>query len=1000
MAGPTIVTGMSALTSLLARDRIVPVSKIEEALQHQVIAGGDIETVLLEMNLVAEDVLSAYRAALYDRLPATREETMRASRDAIRTLPRDLARSTNAIPLQVEGRTMVVAVSEPLSAIARAQISAAVGCEISERIVTRPRFAAALAHHYGFELDPRMRRLTDALRRRDAGVIPFVRPPGPSLRPSTPVTTGDAGYSRNPFEDRPDTLQYPVIAPVRSFAGKVPVGISLSEPSLEADPENDSIQAIIPLAPKAVTDPAFNRFRLSTVPPSHVSTHAARAARGPMDEERARHLLAQAIQRDDVLFILLRYAQQFFDFVGVFSISKEGARGRMAHGAGLSAELMEHVVMPVEGPGLVARAVRDRRVLIGDLSASEEERAAAALLGRPSGPGIAVPIVIGSRAVLLLYADRAGEGLAQEDATEVLALVQPVADALKRIIVEQKTLRRSSLPPVRTSVAPDAPVPPIIAELLPEATSEQSQAAIERLSDVQDEDASPSRLPASNTPSGGFDLRNPHASESGLGLEAVDLDRLSRVPERRRETQREHAAAREPGVSRKAREAARGRVQGVPRTAPPPPVRESLAPAAAVGRADGSYHYASPTGAVLEESTRPKRSQPQAPAPLGVEVLAPSAAVGASFAQVKPRRIEVEKPRAEVLPAPVPVPSAAVRESQARIGRPADSEGTHRVPEERPSLAERTAHDRSSVTTLPMVIAPSVIIDMGDQVTALVESLLHTKPEDEPDEIAELVKVGEAALPVLLQLFPGPLWFDRTQPHKRRPRGRDVSAVARAIVAFGGSAAPYLASKVQSTDPNSSFYALMVAAEIPHLDLLDAVARRALDQDEAIRRLALETLRRFSFLAAFETVLSAFAQLCERPGKDPRRQRLAVEALGELRDRRSLKVLLARLSDPSEAVVQAAHRALVLLTCQDFGLAQRKWETWAEQWASSHRVEWLIDSLLHSHEAARARAGEELKHATQQYFGYHPQLPKRDRELAQRKYREWWEQEGRSAFGA
>jgi HEAT repeat protein len=125
---------------------------------------------------------------------------------------------------------------------------------------------------------------------------------------------------------------------------------------------------------------------------------------------------------------------------------------------------------------------------------------------------------------------------------------------------------------------------------------------------------------------------------------------------------------------------------------------------------------------------------------------------------------------------------------------------------------------------------------------------------------------------------------------------------------------------------------------------------------------------------------------------------LAVEALGELRDSRTLRVLIARLTDRDEDVVRAAHHALVVLTGQDFGSMQRRWETWAEGWGRAHRVEWLIEALLHADESVRMLAGEELKLLTQQYFGYHPALPRKDRELAQRKYREWWELEGRLAF--
>ena len=67
-------------------------------------------------------------------------------------------------------------------------------------------------------------------------------------------------------------------------------------------------------------------------------------------------------------------------------------------------------------------------------------------------------------------------------------------------------------------------------------------------------------------------------------------------------------------------------------------------------------------------------------------------------------------------------------------------------------------------------------------------------------------------------------------------------------------------------------------------------------------------------------------------GRARGRQRVAVEALGELRDPRVLPVLLARLGDSDEQVAQAARKALVVLTGQDFGMSQRRWESWAEGW--------------------------------------------------------------------
>ena len=60
---------MSALTSLLVRDEVVSVQQIEDALQRQVLEGGEIDTALLELDAASENTLNSYRAASYG-LPA------------------------------------------------------------------------------------------------------------------------------------------------------------------------------------------------------------------------------------------------------------------------------------------------------------------------------------------------------------------------------------------------------------------------------------------------------------------------------------------------------------------------------------------------------------------------------------------------------------------------------------------------------------------------------------------------------------------------------------------------------------------------------------------------------------------------------------------------------------------------------------------------------------------------------------------------------------------
>ena len=114
----------------------------------------------------------------------------------------------------------------------------------------------------------------------------------------------------------------------------------------------------------------------------------------------------------------------------------------------------------------------------------------------------------------------------------------------------------------------------------------------------------------------------------------------------------------------------------------------------------------------------------------------------------------------------------------------------------------------------------------------------------------------------------------------------------------------------------------------------------------------------------------------------------------------SLSILVELLTADDEVLVDTAHRALVAITRQDFDLSHRKWQAWIDRHGQQHRIEWLMDALTHNDDAIRVAAGDELKELTQEYYGYHPAMPKRDREIAQGKYRKWWETDGRNRFSS
>ena len=330
-----------------------------------------------------------------------------------------------------------------------------------------------------------------------------------------------------------------------------------------------------------------------------------------------------------------------------------------------------------------------------------------------------------------------------------------------------------------------------------------------------------------------------------------------------------------------------------------------------------------------------------------------------------------------------------------------EAEAAHDDDDE-PELTVTAATTSASATTNARAAVdpgmPSVILDLGDSVETAMQQLLNAGPED-VFAVKAALRAGEGVLPALVREFPGPLWFDRNAPHQRLPRGRDISAVSRAMVAFGEVAVPYVAALLDREDHDVRFYATLLSAELVHRDLVGPLGRRVFDVDSGTRALALDVLRPLRrFPREFGRVIDRVRASARIPARPVPIRLAAIKALGHLRDDGALDLLVRMLDVDEERLREAAHQSLVLITRQDFGRSRDAWAGWVKEHRGEHRIEWLIEALMHEDAKLRRLAGDELKHLTQAYYGYQHSLPKRDREVAQRKYRQWWETEGRTIF--
>ncbi len=609
-----------------------------------------------------------------------------------------------------------------------------------------------------------------------------------------------------------------------------------------------------------------------------------------------------------------------------------------------------------------------------------------------SQPALLVPIVIRGRTVLVLYGDRGGERFDTSDFPELMAFLPRVTDAFEALILKRKRkgyaapdkAKRAELKSAATKLGAGA----VASEAEPPRAGYRTSAPPERRSGAPR--SSPSEAPAP------FALERRRKNSSPL------------------------------------------EVLGVPRSAPPPPMTDDPSEPAstkAVKRVEALR--SDPGGETRLEEV--EQDEPELIIRVGEGSADEDEDDGLDDFETHPDDEgeddgDAELPGFAKSVSGRPVVSAySLRDAGSESvsgGRAARSDRSTDRPPKRPgSSADPRREDvgraptdvvhvpdgtvppssippttepvvRRSATPQPSPNMPSVIIDMGDTVEALVDDLTKCGPDDEGSVVVKLLAIGEASLPTLTQRFPGPLWFDRKRPHRRLPRGRDVSAIARAIVAFRERAVPYIASLLDAHDSDARFYATLIAAELVHKDLIAPISLRVFDPDPGTQLLVLDVLRMYSgFQKELEEALKGIRVEARVDRRDPDRRRTAVRALGQLRDPKSLGLLIELLASDDSSLALEAHRALVTLTRQDFAESARKWSQWADRNAERHRIEWLIDGLGHADEEIREAAIEELKLLTQEYYGYHPRMSKRDREIAQRKYRAWWDGEGRARFG-
>jgi hypothetical protein len=991
---------------------MVSVRQIEDALQRQVLEGGELDTALLELIDISENVLIAYRATSFRAMPASRDEVMGASTSTQSLLMAELAEAFQVTPLSHDASTLVVATASPLTDAQTAELSAKIGLRVQWRISTELRISAALARFYGLAIAPRMRELGRRVDAHDAGELPVVEP----LQATPPAVLNadllqgfdesddfeaalEAAFDRvsaspvsasGAASGRKTTLPLPATAKGRAF-GLAPTPSGGRDSKLTSQAEADPRAASGPAARVGSSAPDGIEARVAARPKRVRTVRRGKGIpAGPLTDAVAAHVLDQADERDTVVEVFFRYARQYFDTTVLFTVRDDRALGLEAYNVVNLPDIREVSVPMLRGSAL-EDLVRSLLPRVVDLTRKDEDCVFAQAIERMDAqPSALIPVCIKRRVVSFVYGDRNGEPFQLDDLSPLVGLLPHVSSAFERIIRTRKVLAVQTHRALRDMQAGDLGHAPTQRHLSAQLMA--TEAAVIR--------------PATDPDPGGLALAEARTKQA---LTSLGVPRTAPPPPAPRDSMRGG-----PAESRRVTELPGGNREPVqPEPAPAEQPRPSKPPTPFFSKPPpGAGRYSNPTE---DANERPK------PEPAAAITAAISTPESVPTEDTKPlRRARSSVPPKGTRPAATDTAKSGAKAESAsrppaRSSKPPPGAGTYRsqagttelITVSRASMAPRAQSPappqpdaaRAEPSPLPPVaLEPSIVIDQRGQAEALVAELYRMGTDNDGQVVQNLVQLGDDALDMLVSLFPGPLWFDRRRPHARVPLGRDISPIARALSSFGDKPFSRFGSLLRAQNVEVRYYATLFVSDRVYPALLEPLIERLFDDDPQIRLLVRDTLPHYRRVAGFSRVAERLRSQAGDSDAPLKGRLAALDAITVLRDAMSVPILIELLGHSDRQISLPAHRAIVAITCQDFAKSVKKWRAWYQENAGRHRVEWLIDALMHSDQGLRGAAGLELQKITQVYYGYVAAAPKREREQAQKRYWDWWGSEGRSKF--
>ncbi len=472
----------SRLSSLLVRDGLVGIKPMERAFQRQVIYGGRLDTILLEMKLVPEGRLSQYLSLATGLPPATRDETNLFDASAVTHCPIEVSRDYAVVPLSMADGALRVLVHDPVELSRLESLASEIGVSIQPLVVPEYRYHVVFGRTYDRETDARFTALAKQADDSAASV-----PVGKSASIIIDATLEDDAESDSMAEHvvvdvalPPSNTSVEIHRPVVTDAEPAPPRVvEAPAPAEPAPPREAPASTPVDAVPRASVDAAETPLPQPVAPPVRQRDPLAFDPT-PLSIANARVTLQAAYDRDLIFATLLRAIRDHTDYAGLMTVQGGAVIGRLAiYGEIIDREEIRQVLIPLDVPSSFKQVVESASPYIGPIATGDSE--IDAMIARLGGvlpqAALLLPIALRGRVVAIAVGHRGVEPISIAELSELLPLAGDAADAIMRLLMKSKAVgyRRA---PLDSDAVPEVP--------LDEMPTKQTVKAEDRATGVDD----------------------------------------------------------------------------------------------------------------------------------------------------------------------------------------------------------------------------------------------------------------------------------------------------------------------------------------------------------------------------------------------------------------------------------------------------------------------------------------------------------------------------------